>query len=160
MATSRDSPNPLRPYYIPPSIGPPATSIPNGTRTSSSSPQPSFPSRAGGGGGSSRNNSIALSKPSFGAQARDYLSDLDYGEYLSDTNPSVAEMAKRLMDQALWNYTCVLLAQPFEVAKTVLQCHLAASQDQLADVAATPSRPSSYASGKLEDVSVLHLIPD
>lgn len=36
-------------------------------------------------------------------------------------------MVKRLMDQAIWNYTSVLLAQPFEVAKTVLQVHLASS---------------------------------
>lgn len=34
-------------------------------------------------------------------------------------------MTKRLVDQAIWNYTSVLLAQPFEVAKIVLQCRQA-----------------------------------
>jgi hypothetical protein len=34
-------------------------------------------------------------------------------------------MTKRLVDQAIWNYTSVVMAQPFEVAKIVLQCHAA-----------------------------------
>lgn len=37
----------------------------------------------------------------------------------------MGEMVKKWMDQAVWNYTSVLLAQPFEVAKTILQVHLA-----------------------------------
>lgn len=50
-------------------------------------------------------------------------------------------MAKKLVDQAIWNYTSVFLAQPFEVAKIVLQCHLAGSS--------TPALPqSSQASRK------------
>jgi mitochondrial fusion and transport protein UGO1 len=63
-------------------------------------------------------------------------------------------MAKQLMDKALWSYTAVFFAQPFEVAKTILQVHLADSQ---AIAAASRngearSRPNSYASGKFEDV--------
>ncbi|KAF2203773.1 mitochondrial carrier [Delitschia confertaspora ATCC 74209] len=137
MATSRDTPNPLRPYYIPPSIGlPPDSSAPNGTATSS----PSY--------------SSASTKPSFGSQARDILSDLDYGDYFPDNTPTLAEHAKRLVDQALWNYTSVLLAQPFEVAKTVLQVHLAVEQKPpgiLVNGEQYRSRPSSYTSGKYED---------
>lgn len=66
----------------------------------------------------------------------------------------MSEHAKRLFDQALWNYTSVLLAQPFEVAKTLLQIHQARGQappglrmhgDELR------SRPNSFASGKFED---------
>jgi len=103
MATSRDAPNPLRPYYIPPSIGlPPDASTPNNTST----PAPPSTSRT--------------PKPSFGSQARDILSDLDYDQYFPNNNPTVADHAKRLVDQALWNYTSVLLAQPFEVAKNVV----------------------------------------
>lgn len=34
------------------------------------------------------------------------------------------EVIKALVDQALWKYMSVLLAQPFDVAKTVLQVQL------------------------------------
>ncbi|KAL1593869.1 hypothetical protein SLS60_010602 [Paraconiothyrium brasiliense] len=137
MATSRDAPNPLRPYYIPPSIGLP----PDLPQNSSSSPAgPSYTSRT--------------PKPSFGSQARDILSDLDYDSYFADSSPSVADHAKKVLDQALWNYTSVLLAQPFEVAKTLLQVHQVQGQappglqlngDEI------KSRPNSFASGKFED---------
>ena len=65
--------------------------------------------------------SSTAAKPSFGTSARDILSDLGYSEYLSDASPSAAEVIKGLVDQALWKYSSVLLAQPFEVAKTLLQ---------------------------------------
>ncbi|KAL1799253.1 hypothetical protein ACET3X_003290 [Alternaria dauci] len=137
MATSRDAPNPLRPYYIPPSIGPPPDVPQN--QTSSSLPPAFKPS--------------ASSKSSLGSQARDILSDLDYDSYFPETSPSVAGHAKKLLDHALWNYTSVLLAQPFEVAKTILQIHEA--KGQLAgldgDVFGHKSRPQSFASGKFED---------
>ncbi|KAL1628504.1 hypothetical protein SLS56_005849 [Neofusicoccum ribis] len=116
MATSRDQPNPLRPYYIPPSIGLPSDPVPNAAPRASPSAKPS----------------ASPPKPSFGSQARDILSDLDYGVDLSlgDGSPTVAEMAKKLLDQAVWNYTSVLFAQPFEVAKTVLQLHSPAQSDE------------------------------
>ena len=44
---------------------------------------------------------------------------------MPEASPGVADMAKRLVDQAIWNYTSVVMAQPFEVAKVVLQCHAA-----------------------------------
>lgn len=116
MATSRDQPNPLRPYYVPPSIGLPSDPVPNAAPRASPSAKPS----------------ASPPKPSFGSQARDILSDLDYGVDLSlgDGSPTVAEMAKKLLDQAVWNYTSVLFAQPFEVAKTVLQLHSPSSDQQ------------------------------
>lgn len=108
MATSRDAPNPLRPYYVPPSIGTPLdTSSANATSSSIGSKPAS-----------------TSSFPSFGSSARDLLSDLDYGDYLGDRTPSAGAAVKSLLDKALWRYTSVLLAQPFEVAKTVLQVHL------------------------------------
>ncbi|OCK79523.1 mitochondrial carrier [Lepidopterella palustris CBS 459.81] len=132
MAASRDAPNPLRPYYIPPTIGLLPENAPNGTASSYSS----------------------YSKPSFGAQARDILSDLDYGDYLSDNSPSVAETAKKMLDKALWDYTTVLFAQPFEVAKTILQIHQAAGQTP-PSIAVNGedirSRPNSYPGGHSED---------
>lgn len=147
MATSRDSPNPLRPYYVPPSIGP---------RHDNASGAP----RSFAGHGSSAS---AGAKPSLGSQARDYLSDLEYPDYLSDSSPGMAEMTKRLMDQALWSYTCVLLAQPFEVAKTVLQCRLAIDAEQEQEkgkervtsrrgTSSWMSEGSRPSSGKFEDV--------
>ena len=105
MSAPREGPNPLRPYYIPPSVGPSHKSTPtvsaNVTTRTTTGP--------------------TAAKASFGASARDILSDLDYGDYLSDDTPSAAGVLKRLLDQAAWKYTTVLLAQPFEVAKTVLQ---------------------------------------
>ncbi|KAF2096283.1 hypothetical protein NA57DRAFT_43719 [Rhizodiscina lignyota] len=113
MTTSSDAPNPLRPYYIPPSVGLPPDPVPPGNASTPSK----YPSRS-------------LSPPrtktsSFRSSAREYLSDLDYGDYLPERSPSISEYVKKLMDQAIWNYTSVLLAQPFEVAKTILQVHLA-----------------------------------
>lgn len=134
MATSRDASNPLRPYYIPPSIGLSPDTTANNTTPPSHSPP---------------------SKPSFGTHARDILSDLDYGDYLSDSSPSLAEMAKKLVDQAIWNYTTVLLAQPLEVAKTVLQVYQAPGQTPPSVVPNgedPKSRSNSYMSGKFEDV--------
>ncbi|KAH7353121.1 mitochondrial carrier domain-containing protein [Pyrenochaeta sp. MPI-SDFR-AT-0127] len=136
MATSRDAPNPLRPYYIPPSIGLP----PDLPQNHSSSP-PTYASRS--------------TKPSLGSQARDILSDLDYDSYFPNSSPTVAEHAKKLLDQALWNYTSVLLAQPFEVAKTLLQIQEARGQLPGLKISGDDwgkrSRPESFASGKFED---------
>lgn len=119
LPLSRDAPNPLRPYYIPPSIGlPPESLAPHAANASSMAPPPSpYSARSPG-----------QAPPSFGSQARNMLSDLDYDSYFPGAAPTVAEHAKKLLDQALWNYTSVLLAQPFEVAKTLLQVHEARGQ--------------------------------
>jgi fusion and transport protein UGO1 len=84
------------------------------------------------------------------------LSDLDYDSYFPESSPSIAGHAKKLLDHALWNYTSVLLAQPFEVAKTILQVHEARAQlDGLglgAGKELGPKKgPGSFASGKFED---------
>ncbi|KAL8829515.1 MAG: hypothetical protein Q9170_006140 [Blastenia crenularia] len=100
MATSREGPNPLRPYYVPPSVGK-ATGASNITNKHGS-PQP------------------ALS-PSFGSSARNILADMDYSEYISDPSPTSTATIKTLAEQAIWKYSSVFLAQPFDVAKTVLQ---------------------------------------
>jgi len=108
MATPRGGSNPLRPYYIPPSVDSPANVSHNGTHAASlGSKHPS------------------ASTNSFGSSARNILADMDYSEYMSDSPPSAASMAKNLMEQAIWKYTSVFLAQPFEVAKTVLQVQVA-----------------------------------
>ncbi|MCJ1290674.1 mitochondrial fusion and transport protein ugo1 [Xylographa carneopallida] len=118
MSTPREGPNPLRPYYIPPSVGLPIGRGPTGSAASQYA--------------NNQASSASNARTSFGSSARDILSDLDYTEYLTDASPTSAEVIKGLVDQALWRYTSVLLAQPFEVAKTVLQVQLAGSADDSA----------------------------
>jgi fusion and transport protein UGO1 len=129
-STSRDAPNPLRPYYIPPSIGLPPDQQPH----------------AGG----SRPPNASTGRSSFPAAARELFNDIDYESYIPDRQgdgSGVADMAKRLVDQAIWNYTSVLLAQPFEVAKIVLQCHHADSTAPSMSTRGHISTPSA-SSGK------------
>ena len=102
-----EGPNPLRPYYIPSSVGPSPDFSQNHTSTSNI--------------GSKYAASAPATTPSFGSSARNILADMDYTDYLSESSPSPALIVKRLLEQALWKYTSILLAQPFEVAKTVLQ---------------------------------------
>ena len=102
MASTQDGPNPYRPYhnptsYIPPSID--ATVFPS-ANTSKPRPAPGL---------------------NLGSSAREAMIDLDYSDYLSDGSTSVLAIVKRLIDQGLWKYTSILLAQPFEVAKIILQ---------------------------------------
>ncbi|KAI9829653.1 MAG: hypothetical protein M1819_006024 [Sarea resinae] len=138
MASQREGPNPLRPYYRPPSVG-------LSVDPSSKSAAPGLSNRAGASAG----------RASFGSSARDILSDLDYTDYISDSSPSAADMAKSLLDQALWKYTSVLIAQPFDVAKTILQCYVAAGPEGLSRAAASQGssrRPDSYRSSIYDEI--------
>ena len=110
MTTPREGPNPLRPYYIPPSVGKSADAYHNVSSTANIS---------------NKHATVSASTTSFGSSARNILADMDYSEYLSDSAPSPKDVVKQLAEQALWRYTSVFLAQPFEVAKTVLQVHAA-----------------------------------
>jgi len=102
MCASREGPNPLRPYYIPPSVG--NLPVDNVTRA-----------------GNLGSKHASTSTTSFGSSARNILADMDYSEYMSDTSPSVSGMAKALMEQAIRKYASMFCVQPFEVGKTVLQ---------------------------------------
>ena len=104
MATSREAPNPLRPYYVPPSIGFPSNAAPNVT-------------------------SPSVAKTGLSSASSYSFPNLDYSDYISDASPSIAASAKSLLDRAIWKYTTVLLAQPFEVAKLILQAHVARDED-------------------------------
>jgi mitochondrial fusion and transport protein UGO1 len=95
-------PNPLRPYYVPPSIG--TDSLPNAT------PNASKPSSQGTG----------FTFP-----------DIDYSDYIPEASPSLTGTVKSYIDQAFWKYTTVVLGQPFEVAKLILQARVA--QDEKED---------------------------
>ena len=137
-STYRDGPNPFRPYYIPPSIGPPPASTPS---------PPQYAANP--------------HRPSFGTSARDILSDLpvDYSDYLDKSEAlGFTGAAKKFIDQAVWNYTSVLLAQPFEVARIILQVKDARSG---ADITKEENRPASKrrnredSHGKHREVSFL-----
>ncbi|GLI74928.1 hypothetical protein PoHVEF18_003177 [Penicillium ochrochloron] len=98
MAT-REGINPLRPYYIPQSgLSPTATNVTTEV-TSSSSAQV------------------------FGSSARDLIPDIDYADYL-DSSPSVSDWVRDALNRALVRYSKVLTAQPFDVAKTILQVYV------------------------------------
>ena len=122
MSAPKEGPNPLRPYYVPPAVG-------NNAGTSSASqPSPSLGVKYG--------SSPSATSPSFGSSARNILADMDYSDYLSDPSPSSTATVKALAEQALWKYTSVFLAQPFDVAKTLLQVRMPGS--------AAPVRPRKF----------------
>ncbi|KAL5047428.1 hypothetical protein BDW71DRAFT_43034 [Aspergillus fruticulosus] len=100
--STRDGPNPLRPYYVPPSIG-------LSQDTAFSSPP------------------NASSAQVFGGSARDLLPDLDYSDYL-ESSPSVSGWVRDALDSAIRRYTNVLTAQPFDVAKTILQAYVVSDE--------------------------------
>ncbi|KAK0727827.1 mitochondrial carrier domain-containing protein [Lasiosphaeria miniovina] len=112
MAHHGDGVNPLRPYYIPPTIGEPPEPLPT--------PGP---------------NAFAQGNASgmYASKARDMFSDIDYKEFLAEPSPSVVQTVKEFLDELLWKYTSTLMAQPFEVAKTIMQVR---SQDDLGSLAA------------------------
>lgn len=113
MSIPSAGPNPLRPYYQPPSIG--------------VSPDPIANSSVNAGTASS-------SKPTFS------FPDLDYSDYLSDASPSISETVRDLFDKAIWKYSSVLMAQPFDVAKTILQVYLA-DDSNISNGSTVPSTP-------------------
>lgn len=141
-SSSRPGVNPLRPYYIPPTIGDqaaPSSNIPGPTAFSRSAPS-SSPSAS----------SHASPPGQYASKARDIFSDLDYKDYISDPSPSVVRSVKDVIDELIWKYSSVFLAQPFEAAKLLLQVR---AQDDLGGLAtasplATPAPVSTKASFK------------
>ncbi|KAL1835423.1 hypothetical protein VTJ49DRAFT_6744 [Mycothermus thermophilus] len=101
MAHHSDGVNPLRPYYIPPSIREAPEPLPTpGPKPFAAQPPPTG---------------------RYATKARDIFSDLDYKDYIAEPSPSVVQTVKELLDELLWKYMSVLMAQPFEVAKTIMQ---------------------------------------
>jgi fusion and transport protein UGO1 len=137
MSNNGDGVNPLRPYYIPPTIGE-APDVQPAAR-------PSY----------SRGN--ATTGSGYASKARDMLQDLDYN-YLNESQPSMVQNVKDMVDELIWKYTSVLMAQPFEVAKMILQTRDQDTNNLLASPQ-TPEqsmrRTSSYGSSAY-DVSGLH----
>lgn len=137
-SSNRQGVNPLRPYYIPPTIGDQAghtSNIPGPTAFSRAAPAPSSPSP-----------SHASPPGQYASKARDIFSDLDYKDYISDPSPSVVRSVKDVVDELIWKYSSVFLAQPFEAAKLLLQVR---AQDDLGGLAtASPLAPPAPVSTK------------
>lgn len=120
---NRHGVNPLRPYYVPPTIGEP-------TVEPSNIPGPNAFSRPAAANGSSAR---------YASKARDIFSDLDYKDYISEPSPSVVGNVKDVVNELMWKYTSVFLAQPFEAAKLLLQVR---TQDDVGAMGApTPAAP-------------------
>lgn len=138
-SSHREGVNPLRPYYIPPTIG----------------EHPDLPSSVGGSTTAGPGGNATSAR--YASKARDALNDLDYKSYLGDETPGVVQNVKNLLDELLWKYTSVLMAQPFEVAKVILQVR---DQDETAMAVASgepemlKKRTSSYG-GSIYDVGSL-----
>lgn len=141
MSTHREDVNPLRPYYRAPVIGETTDPV-----SAASAGHYGVGHAIGSGGGGGR----------YASKARGVLADIDYKGYLNDSSPSVMQNVKELVDELIWKYTAVLMAQPFEVAKTILQ---ARDQDENAALVAAepeaPKRQNSNRSGSIYDVSYL-----
>ncbi len=140
MSNSRDTPNPLRPYYRPPSIG-----IPHDAPGATSS---------GTHGLGPKNGSAA----SYASSARDMFSELDYGDYLSDNTPTALESVRRQVDEWFYKYTSIMLSQPFDVAKLILQVRSHGLEDESIPPAGrnNGSRQASYRKSAYGDVWILN----
>lgn len=94
-------PNPLRPYYIPPSIGlPPNTTLPTQSTLHTSNRQ--LPS----------------------VSPKSYLQDIDLGINADDLRASTSDAwrsTRLVLDGLAWRYASLVLGQPFEVTKILLQ---------------------------------------
>lgn len=141
-SSHRQGVNPLRPYYVPPTIGEPAAEPSN-------IPGPnafSRPANTGGGASSAK----------YASKARDIFSDLDYKDYIADPSPSVVGSVKEVVNELMWKYTSVFMAQPFDAAKLLLQVR---TQDDVGALGAPPalapspavSRQSSFKPADLPD---------
>ncbi|KAI0471719.1 mitochondrial carrier domain-containing protein [Xylariaceae sp. FL0804] len=120
MASSREGVNPLRPYYIPPTIGEQPETLP-------SRPNPFAPGNA--------------TSDRYASKARDIFSDIDYKDHFDDLSPSTVQSVKQFIDELIWKYTSVMMAQPFEVAKTILQVRSQDDPGGLSAAAVETTRP-------------------
>jgi len=117
MSSTKEGVNPLRPYYIPPRIGEQIESLPRAKP---------FPST---------NSNANATSTGYASKARDIFPDIDYKDHLDELSPSTIVSIRQFIDELLWKYTSVLMSQPFEVAKTILQVRV---QDDIGGLNAAP----------------------
>ena len=82
------------------------------------------------------------------------FSELDYGDYLTESSPTAFGAVKEQVDDWFYKYMSVMLSQPFDVAKMVLQVRSLEIEDVPSSVAVrgTGSRQSSYREAAYSDV--------
>ncbi|CCU79083.1 mitochondrial fusion protein (Ugo1) [Blumeria hordei DH14] len=134
----QEPPNPLRPYYRPPSIG---ISQPSTVTTLTTH-------------GLGPNNGNASS---YASSARDIFSEIDYKDYLSKSSPSSLESIKCQVDEWLYRYVGTLFAQPFDVAKIILQARPFKNRNR-GVTNPKPNPPPSYQLALKTTGSVLEVI--
>jgi len=77
---------------------------------------------------------------------------MDYSEYLSDSSPSAFESVRKQVDDWFYRYMSVLLSQPFDVAKTILQVKSQDLGGGKLQAAEAMRRQQSYRDPKFSDV--------
>ena len=84
------------------------------------------------------------------------FSDIDYSDYLTDTSPSTIQSIRQQIDDWFYRYMSVLLAQPFDVAKTILQVRSQTADDGTISIAEElQPRASNYGDAIYPDVGKL-----
>jgi fusion and transport protein UGO1 len=81
---------------------------------------------------------------------------MDYSDYLSDPSPSSLKSIQDKINEGFYKYMSVLLSQPFDVAKTVLQVRSQAGADGSIPIPVADdmrSQPSSYRNSLYSEVS-------
>jgi len=132
MSTSREGPNPLRPYYNPPPVNISLETAPLSAGTTH--------------GLGLKNGSAS----SYASTARNMFSDIDYSDLLSDSSPSAVDTATEVVASVVTDYLSIFISQPFEIGKMVLQV-----RSHEAVVEETRSNPIRYADSSRSDVCLL-----
>lgn len=130
LRPSSEGPNPLRPYYRPPSIGVSAEQA-NGNASS-----------------------VGRGTTNAGSGARNILSGINYEEIAGEASGlGDGIRLKGLLDDAVWKYSSVFMAQPFEVAKMILQVRLNEGLDEKQKSRAPSLHHSRASSSRNQNVS-------
>jgi fusion and transport protein UGO1 len=72
------------------------------------------------------------------------FSDVDYSDYFPDAAPSNVESLQNMLNDGLYKYFSILLSQPFDVAKTILQVRSQGASDEAVRGIEISSPSSSY----------------
>ncbi len=117
-------------------------------------PPASSPNPFSHGSGSSGENAAApAGRGRYASKARDIFSDIDYKDYIAEPSPSLVKSVKDLADELMWKYSSVLMAQPFEVAKTILQVRSQGGDDDAAAAVAAAAAAAAAATKQASDKS-------
>lgn len=80
---------------------------------------------------------------------------MDYSDYVSEDSRSTLDMIRQMLDDAMYKYLAVLLAQPFDVAKTVLQVRSQGLLDDSCGKKAAGKGAERFMDSRYADVSAV-----